>query len=109
LDATHFSGTELWGIPGGHGFVGPFVVRGDAGSVDMEMLPQSAAFQFDGYPRDGRRHLVKSTLFGQNERWTRHLEIDGHSEAHVDDDWRGIPAPRTPVMCVRFAVFDMIG
>lgn len=108
LDADHFEGNEEWGIPGGHGFVGPFAVRGAGAEIDLERLARSDAFRFAGYPRDGRPHLAKATLLGQNERWTRHLEIDGHASVHTDEDWRlGVPAPRSPVVCTRFAVFFM--
>lgn len=86
------------------------MVRGDADAVDMGELAQSEAFRFDGYPRDGRRHLVKATLVGREGRWTRHLEIDGHTGTHIDEDWRGgLPGPHSPVVCVRFAVFDLTG
>ena len=109
LDADHFAGQETWGVPGGHGFVGPFMVRGDTNPLDMSELSISEAFRFDGYPRDGKRHLVKATLIAREGVWTRHLEIDGHAITHVDEDWRGgPPAPMVPVVCVRFAVFDMI-
>lgn len=108
LDADHFGGDEPWGVPGGHGFVGPFMARGEAGAVDLAELAQSEAFRFAGYPRDGRRHLVKVTLLGGDGRWTRYLEIDGHDATQVDEDWRGgLPSPRSPVVCVRFAVFDI--
>jgi hypothetical protein len=106
LAADHFAGDEAWGVPGGHGFVGPFMVRG-GGEVDREALARCDAFRFDGYPRDGRPHLVKVTLFGQDGRWIRYLEIDGHEVTHVDEDWQGLPDPQDPVICVRFAVFDI--
>lgn len=110
LHADHFAGKEPWGVPGGHGFVGPFMVRGGEELLDLDWLARSEVFQYDGYPRDGRRHLVKATLHGGQGVWTRYLEIDGHLATYVEEDWRGgPPVPRTPVMCVRFAVFDMIG
>jgi hypothetical protein len=106
LDADHFEGNEEWGVPGGHGFVGPFAVRGAGEEIDLEMMSRSDAFRFAGYPRDGRPHLAKATLLGQSGRWTRHLEIDGHASMHTDEDWQfGVPAPTSPVVCTRFAVF----
>ena len=75
--------------------------------IDLDRLAQSDAFGFPGYPRDGRPHLAKATLLGQNGRWTRHLEIDGHVLVHTDDDWELGPAPQSPVVCTRFAVFFM--
>jgi hypothetical protein len=57
LGAGHFEGNEGWGVPGGHGFVGPLVVRGRH-TMDLDVLAQGNAFQFDGYPRDERIHLV---------------------------------------------------
>lgn len=108
LDADHFEGSEPWEIPGGHGFVGPFAVRGARGAIDLEQVAQGDAFRFAGYPRDGRPHLAKATLLGQNSRWTRHLENDGHASLHADEDWRlGVAAPMGPVLCTRFAVFFM--
>jgi|OpeIllAssembly_1097287.scaffolds.fasta_scaffold251921_2 hypothetical protein len=106
LEADHFDGDEPWGIPGGHGFVGPFMTRGQVGGLDLDALAQSSAFQFTGYPRDGRPHLVKVTLLSQKGVWERHLEMDGHSKL-VSDEWRGMPAPDSTVLCTRFAIFFM--
>jgi hypothetical protein len=108
LAADHFEGHEPWGVPGGHGFVGPFCVR-DFGStdhgIDMEALAVSNAFGFAGYPRDGKPHLVKAVLASEHGRWKRFLEIDGHELSHADEDWPlGIPAPEHPTVCFRFAI-----
>jgi hypothetical protein len=106
LDADHFEGSEPWGVPGGHGFVGPFLIRGGNNAIDPEVLARSDAFRFHAYPCDGRPHLAKATLVGQDGRWTRHLEIDGHAHRQRDDDWAlGPMAPDLPVVCTRFAVF----
>jgi hypothetical protein len=108
LDADHFEGNEEWGVPGGHGFVGPLALRGKCDTIDSDILARSNAFRFDGYPRDERCHLAKATLLGQDGRWTRNLEIDGHAFTHADEDWAlGPPAPQSPVVCIRFAVFVM--
>jgi hypothetical protein len=106
LAADHFEGHEEWGVPGGHGFVGPFRVCGASQEIDLHLLAKGDAFRFDGYPRDGQTHLVKATLLGKDGRWTRYLEIDGHTSVHSDEDWLlGVSAPQSPVICVRFAVF----
>jgi hypothetical protein len=106
LDADHFDGHEEWGIPGGHGFVGPVLVRGaKSGDIDLSALAGSPAFQCAGYPADGRSHLAKVTLLGRDGRWERHIEIDGHTETHRDEDWRGLPPPTSALICTRFAVF----
>ncbi|MGL6076984.1 MAG: hypothetical protein ACRC8S_22745 [Fimbriiglobus sp.] len=108
LGADHFEGTESWGVPGGHGFVGPFLARAEEDAIDMEALAKTAVFDFDNYPRDGRPHLVKAVLIGHEGRWDRYLEIDGHKETYVHEDWPcELPVPESPVICVRFAVFDM--
>jgi hypothetical protein len=105
LAADHFDGREEWGIPGGHGFVGPFVVRGESAAIDLNALAASPAFKFDGYPADGRPHLAKVTLGAFAGRWQRTIEIDGHACLVSEEDWDGMPAPSSPVMCTRFAVF----
>lgn len=107
LAADHFDGSDPWGVPGGHGFVGPVMVRGEH-NFDMEFLSQQNLFEFDGYPRDQRSHLVKATLIHSDGRWTRHLEIDGHTDQHVDEDWQGtMPSSDKGVVCLRFAVFNL--
>jgi hypothetical protein len=105
LDADHFEGDEPWGIPGGHGFVGPFMTRGAGEDVDQHLLAECVAFTFDGYPRDGRPHLAKVTLLGQNGAWERHVEVDGHTQQHSELGWTALPAPTSTVVCTRFAVF----
>lgn len=105
LDADHFEGHEPWGIPGGHGFVGPFSSRGANQEIDERALAECSAFAFDGYPTDGRPHVAKVTLLGRNGTWERHLELDGHTQGHTDMGWTGLPGPTSTVICVRFAVF----
>jgi hypothetical protein len=105
LDADHFDGREEWGVPGGHGFVGPFAVRGTNNEIDLDLLARCAALRFDAYPDDKCAHLVKVTLAGRDGRWERHLEIDGHAINHIDETWSGLPEPVTPVVCIRFAVY----
>jgi hypothetical protein len=109
LEGDHFEGHEPWCVPGAHGFAGPACVRGDADAIDMERLAESNFFEFEGYPRDGRPHLVKVVLFGNDGQWTRTLEIDGHEPARSNEAWPlGLPAPPTPVVCFRFAVFAFL-
>ncbi len=105
FEADHFAGTEEWGVPGGHGFAGPFAVRGTSDNIDLDLLARSAAFLFDEYPGDECAHLVKATLIGRDGRWQRHLEIDGHAITHTDEEWFGLPSPVGRIVCTRFAVY----
>ncbi len=104
----HFSGTERWGVPGRHGFVGPFSLRGDHQGLCTDELGECDLFRFDGYPEDPLRHLAKITLVVADGRWCRTLEIDGHDLVQVDENWDvPIPVPSGSVVCVRFAVFEL--
>jgi hypothetical protein len=108
LEAAHFAGQEAWGVPRGHGFLGPLAGRGIEGVLDLEALLEEPLFTgaVELAP-DGLLHLVKVTLnVTEGPRWRRNLEIDGHAAARADDDWNlGTPAPPTQVICTRFAVF----
>jgi hypothetical protein len=106
LAADHFDGTEAWGVPGCHGFVGPFLVRGDAEGLDMQALAQARAFSSEAPDfAPNTLHLLKATLVGNGERWRRTLEIDGHSQSDTVENWPlGIAPPAAPVIAVRFAV-----
>ncbi|HZS38360.1 MAG TPA: hypothetical protein VFF06_16100 [Polyangia bacterium] len=106
LDADHFDGSEPWGVPGAHGFVGPLRVMGPgAAALELAALARATAFTTGAPALGDSLLLLKATLFGEHARWRRTLEIHGHESARTDDDWDlGLPAPVEPVVCIRFAV-----
>ena len=109
LWADHFEGNEEWGVPGGHGFVGPVGARGFTENIDFDELHDQVSvarlFAYDRYPRDGHLHIVKVTLLLRNENWERHIEIDGHKQSFIDDEWNEIPPTGGMAIFTRFAIF----
>lgn len=107
--ADDFHGTEDWGVPERHGFVGPYLVRSED-PLNSEELASWKVFTGIDYPGDNRLHLVKVTLFAKmGGGWQRRVELDGHSASYVDDDFSpglsGLPAPESGAICTRFALF----
>lgn len=107
LDASHFCGTECWGVRDCHGFVGPLVSRFSPPGADLQVLTEAPLFEdVAELAPAGLIHIVKSTIEIQEGRWKRTLEIDGHSVSHVDHNWpTDFPSPGEPCICSRFAVF----
>jgi len=105
----HFHGTEPWGVPGRHGFAGPYLVW-SADPLSSEEMAGWKVFTGIDYPADNRLHLVKVTLNGEpGGDWQRHVEIDGHRASYRDNAFSpglpGLPAPESGAICTRFALF----
>lgn len=104
--AEDFHGTELWGVPERHGFVGPYLIR-SADPISSEELASWNIFVGIDYPADDRLHLAKVTIMGKPDGgWQRRVELDGHSASYVDDSFSpGMSAPESGAICTRFALF----
>lgn len=101
--ADHFHGTEPWGVAGCHGFVGPIALR--AGTVDPQPFVTMPLFAGHAFDLDDRElHIIKAVLMGKGGRWHRILELDGHSDHHVDAWPDGPACPDGEVLMLRFAI-----
>lgn len=101
--ALHFEGTEAWGVPGCHGFVGSIALP--RGSVDPQAFATAPLFAGHSFDLDdGELHIIKAVLMGKDGRWQRTLELDGHTDKYVDAWPDGPPCPDGPTLMVRFAI-----
>jgi hypothetical protein len=111
MDAAHFDGQEVWGVPGCHGFVGPLTGFGIDPSGGLEALLNAPMFEdAEALAPPGLVHLAKVVLQPQGEKgWKRTIEIDGHAASFEEESWEcGVPAPPTGVVS-RHAVFHYGG
>jgi hypothetical protein len=104
LTATAFHGTEVWGVHGYRGFLGP---PGARGLDDLDRAFQAPMFErLPRLPADGHPHLLKVILHARDDGWHRTVELDGHDALVKDERWDGAPVPTTPAMIVRFAIIE---
>lgn len=111
MDAAHFDGHEVWGVPGCHGFVGPLRGLGVDQSSGLEALLDAPIFEYaEALAPPGLVHLAKVVLQADGEKgWKRTIEIDGHAASFDEESWEcGVPAPPNGVVS-RHAVFHYGG
>jgi hypothetical protein len=111
MDAEHFDGQQVWGVPGCHGFVGPLTGFGTDQPDALEALLSVPMFEFaEALAPPGMVHLAKVVLQADGATgWKRTIEIDGHGASFEQDSWQcGVAAP-TNVVLARHAVFHYGG
>jgi hypothetical protein len=111
MDAEHFDGQEVWGVPGCHGFVGPLTGFGAERPDELEALLGAPMFEYaEALAPPGLVHLAKVVLQADGDKgWTRTIEIDGHGASFEEASWQcGVAAPATAVLA-RHAVFHYGG
>lgn len=107
MNANHFDGADPWGVPGCHGFVGPFFGYGIKDPTVFTPIMNAGLFDCAAaMAPPGIIHLAKAVLEAKGPKgWKRTLEIDGHLACFEEDPWHcGIPAPLA-VIASQFAVF----
>ena len=102
MDATHFNGTDPWGVPGCHGFVGPLSGYGLTRPDDLSPIANAGLFDYaTAMAPPGIVHLAKVVLAANGKKgWTRTLEIDGHEATFEERGWElrsARPGLRDPV------------
>lgn len=111
MGATHFDGSERWGVAGCHGFAGPLIGRMIPDGFDLSVLSEAPTFDSVAeMAPPGVLHLAKVTLRpGEGGRWVRSIELDGHAAAHEEQGWDApVPAPANGVIS-QFALFHFGG
>lgn len=95
--AVHFSGEEVWGVKGCHGFVGPIgFSHFNMSESEMDIVYESPMFEnVAELSPSGPLHLAKAVISSNGKGgWKRNLEIDGHKAEYMNESWDpGIPHP----------------
>lgn len=107
-DPDHGYSRGDYGLPGLRAYVGPAMTRGFEDGAQPEMNDAKPWFRYAAESAAPRRvHIAKSTVsFGEDDGWTRKLEIDGHDVFHNDPAWPGGPCAAKFGYATRFAVFE---
>jgi hypothetical protein len=107
LGATHFDGSQLPGVLGCHGFLGPLGGRSFGNDFSVDAFSELPVFDFAAELAPPRAlHIAKVTLMAQGEgRWNRNLEIDGHEATATDAPWIQAGPVASQGIVVQFAVF----
>jgi hypothetical protein len=106
MGAEHFDGTDVTGVTGSHGFVGPMRSRMVDGTFDFDSLAEVAVFDYAAeMAPPGLVHLAKVTLNAGANGWNRSIEVDGHAACHSDPSWDALPISRSQGIVTQFAVF----
>lgn len=107
MGAVHFDGTQSWGLPDCHGFLGPIHAR-VSGKIDL--TPALHDGLFDGVVAlapPGLLHICKVTLDADGRGgWKRVIEIDGHAARFEETAWScSVEPPKQTVIATQYAVF----
>ncbi|MCA9059351.1 MAG: hypothetical protein KDA85_12665, partial [Planctomycetaceae bacterium] len=107
LNTAHFSGNEMQGVKGAHGFAGPLSTRIADPKLKLSMLADRSVFEFAAeIAPPGIVHLAKVTLQSDGRGgWKRTLEVDGHRASFQDRNWQGPPITGSQSIVSQFALF----
>jgi hypothetical protein len=107
LGAVQFDGSQDFGVPGCHGFVGPMLGRMFDAGFDLSVFQERGLFDgADAMAPPGLAHLSKVTLQAvPGADWRRNLEVDGHLAAHSDLLKNSADVAASQGIVSQFAVF----
>ncbi|MCM8529157.1 MAG: hypothetical protein NE327_21725 [Lentisphaeraceae bacterium] len=109
LNANHFDEDDDYGVADCHGFVGLLIGRGVEDAYDLVSLQNEDLFKFvSEIAPPGRIHICKLVLRGENGKWIRNIEINGHGTIYFDSPQYEILPPENGYI-TSYAIFHYFG